>query len=67
MDRIRMLKSVVTPRQYFEAGTVVLVPGTLDKSEAEKWVAAGLAEEDKLDPRRLETKVEPVKKGKQRA
>jgi hypothetical protein len=57
MKRIRMVKAVgLRLGRVYQAGRVLEIPGEIDNETAKAWVAAGLAIEDKLDPRRLETK-----------
>jgi len=57
MKRIRMRKAVgLAHGRVIQAGAVLDIPRDLDVGTAKAWVDAGLAFEDKLDPRRLETK-----------
>jgi hypothetical protein len=57
IKRIRMLKAVgLRLGRVYQAGRVLEIPGDLDNESAKAWIAAGLAIEDKIDPRRLETK-----------
>jgi len=60
--RIRMRRSVIyyDPTNELErsiaSGQVLRIPEDLDKATAAAWLKAGLAIEDKLDPRKMETK-----------
>ena len=62
MKRIRMRKGVVYQgksdrwARAIASDAVLNVPQDIDGDTAKAWVEAGLAIEDKLDPRRLETK-----------
>ena len=62
VTRIRMRKGVVYQdksdkwARAIASDAVLNIPQDIDRDTAKAWVAAGLAIEDKLDPRRLETK-----------
>jgi hypothetical protein len=60
LKRIRMRRSIIYmdngKERAIAAGAVLEVPGDLKADVAQSWVKTGLAIEDKLDPRQLETK-----------